>query len=79
MINNTKTLKKMEDETMKLDAEITRDLLDEIASRVIQKDINEGFGLVGVRHAGDFCDGCACDDKVCETCPWAEYVPETRK
>lgn len=57
----------------------TRDLLDEIASRVIQKDINEGFGLVGVRHAGDFCDGCACDDKVCETCPWAEYVPDTRK
>lgn len=60
-------------------AEITRGLLDEIASRVIQKDINEGFGLVGVRHAGDFCDGCACDDKVCETCPWAEYVPDTRK
>ena len=57
----------------------TRGLLDEIASRVIQKDINEGFGLVGVRHAGDFCDGCACDDKVCETCPWAEYVPDTRK
>lgn len=54
-------------------------LLDEIASRVIQKDINEGFGLVGVRHAGDFCDGCACDDKVCETCPYAEYVPDTRK
>lgn len=60
-------------------AEITRGLLDEIASRVIQKDINEGFGLVGVRHSGDFCDGCACDDKVCETCPWAEYVPDTRK
>lgn len=57
----------------------TRGLLDEIASRVIQKDINEGFGLVGARHAGDFCDGCACDDKVCETCPWAEYVPDTRK
>ena len=57
----------------------TRGLLDEIASRVIQKDINEGFGLVGVRHAGDFCDGCACDDKVCETCPWADYVPDTRK
>ncbi len=57
----------------------TRGLLDEIASRVIQKDINEGFGLVGVRHAGDFCDGCACDDKVCETCPWAQYVPDTRK
>ena len=57
----------------------TRGLLDEIASRVIQKDINEGFGLVGVRHAGDFCDGCACDDKVCETCPYAEYVPDTRK
>lgn len=57
----------------------TEALLDEIASRVIQKDINEGFGLVGVRHAGDFCDGCACDDKVCETCPWAEYVPDTRK
>lgn len=57
----------------------TRGLLDEIASRVIQKDINEGFGLVGVRHAGDFCDGCACDDKVCKTCPWAEYVPDTRK
>lgn len=56
-----------------------RGLLDEIASRVIQKDINEGFGLVGVRHAGDFCDGCACDDKVCETCPYAEYVPDTRK
>lgn len=60
-------------------AEITRGLLDEIASRVIQNDINEGFGLVGVRHSGDFCDGCACDDKVCETCPWAEYVPDTRK
>lgn len=57
----------------------TRGLLDEIASRVIQKDINEGFGVVGVRHSGDFCDGCACDDKVCETCPWAEYVPDTRK
>ena len=57
----------------------TRGLLDEIASRVIQKDINEGFGLVGVRHAGDFCDGCACDDKVCKTCPWAEYVPDPRK
>lgn len=57
----------------------TRGLLDEIASRVIQKDINEGFGLVGVRHAGDFCDGCTCDDKVCETCPWAQYVPDTRK
>lgn len=56
-----------------------RGLLDEIASRVIQKDINEGFGLVGVRHAGDFCDGCACDDKVCKTCPYAEYVPDTRK
>lgn len=60
-------------------AMFTRGLLDEIASRVIQKDINEGFGLVGVRHAGDFCDGCACDDKVCETCPYAEYVPDTRK
>lgn len=70
MINTTK---------MKLDAEITRGLLDKIASRVIQKDINEGFGLVGVRHSGDFCDGCPCDDKVCETCPWAEYVPDTRK
>lgn len=70
MINTTK---------MKLDAEITRGLLDKIASRVIQKDINEDKGLVGVRHAGDFCDGCACDDKVCETCPWAEYVPDTRK
>lgn len=57
----------------------TRGLLDEIASRVIQKDINEGFGLVGVRHSGDFCDGCACGDKVCETCPWAQYVPDTRK
>lgn len=79
MINNTKTLKKMAEATMKLDAEITGDLLDEIASRVIQKDINEGFGLVGVRHAGDFCDVCACDDKVCETCPYAEYVPDTRK
>ena len=56
-----------------------RGLLDEIASRVIQKDINEGFGLVGVRHAGDFCEGCACDDKVCKTCPYAEYVPDTRK
>lgn len=56
-----------------------RGLLDEISSRVIQKDINEGFGLVGVRHAGDFCDGCACDDKVCKTCPYAEYVPDTRK
>ena len=56
-----------------------RGLLDEIASRVIQKGINEGFGLVGVRHAGDFCDGCACDDKVCKTCPYAEYVPDTRK
>ena len=56
-----------------------RGLLDEIASRVIQKDINEGFGLVGVRHAGDFCDGCACDDKVCKTCPYAEYVPDPRK
>lgn len=60
-------------------AMLTRGFLDEIASRVIQKDINEGFGLVGVRHSGDFCDGCACDDESCKTCPWAQYVPDTTK
>lgn len=59
MINNTKTLKKMAEATMRLGS--------------------EDKGLVGVRHAGDFCDGCACDDKVCETCPWAQYVPDNRK
>ena len=70
---------KLAEDVRKLTEKFFETTLTEIASRVIQKDINEGFGLVGVRHAGDFCDGCACDDKVCETCPWAEYVPDTRK
>ena len=75
MINNTKTLKAMAEATMKLSTEITGDM----ATRAIRKIINEDKGLVGVRHSGDFCDGCPCDDKVCETCPWAQYVPDTRK
>lgn len=79
MINNTKTLKAMAEAAMRLSSEMTGDMLDEIASSMIQKDINEAKGLVGVRHAGDFCDGCSCDDKACETCPWAQYVPYTRK
>lgn len=79
MINNTKTLKAMAEAAMRLSREMTGDMLDAISSSMIQKDINEDKGLVGVRHAGDFCDGCACDDKVCETCPWAQYVPDTRK
>lgn len=75
MINNTKTLKAMAEATMRLSTEMT----GEMAARMIHKIINEDKGLVGVRHPGDFCDGCACDDTVCETCPWAQYVPDTRK
>lgn len=75
MINNTKTLKAMAEATMRLNSEIT----GEIAARAMRKVINDQKNLIGVRHAGDFCDGCACDDKVCETCPWAQYVPDTRK
>ena len=75
MINNTKSLKAMAEATMRLNSEIT----GEIAARAMRKGINDQKNLIGVRHAGDFCDGCACDDKVCETCPWAQYVPDTRK
>lgn len=75
MINNTKTLKAMAEATMRLNSEIT----GEIAARAMRKVINDQKNLIGVRHAGDFCDGCPCDDKVCETCPWAQYVPDTRK
>lgn len=75
MINNTKNLKAMAEITMRLNSEIT----GEIAARAMRKVINDQKNLIGVRHAGDFCDGCACDDKVCETCPWAQYVPDTRK
>lgn len=51
----------------------------EIAARAMRNVINDQKNLIGVRHAGDFCDGCACDNNVCETCPWAQYVPDTRK
>lgn len=50
-----------------------------MAEHTIQAKEYAENGLVGVRHSGDFCDGCACDDKVCETCPWAQYVPDNRK
>ena len=70
---------KLAEDAKKLSAMFFGTIAAEIATRMIQKDINEDKGLVGVRHAGDFCDGCACDDKVCETCPWAQYVPDTRK
>lgn len=70
---------KLAADATKLSAKFLEPTVAEMATRMIQKDINEDRGLVGVRHAGDFCDGCACDDKVCETCPWAQYVPDTRK
>lgn len=73
MINNTKTLKAMAEATMRLSSEITGDM----GARAMRKVINDQKNLIGVRHAGDFCDGCPCDDKVCETCPWAQYI--TRK
>ena len=79
MINNTKTLKAMAEAAMRLSSEMPGDMLDAISSSMIQKDINEDKGLVGVMHAGDFCDGCTCDDESCKTCPWAQYVPDTRK
>lgn len=70
---------KLAEVAKKLSAQFFATIAAEMATKYIQKDINEDKGFVGVRHAGDFCDGCACDDKVCETCPWAEYVPDTRK
>ena len=70
---------KLAEAAKKLSAMFFGTIAAEIATRMIQKDINEDKGFVGVRHSGDFCDGCACDDKVCETCPWAQYVPDTRK
>lgn len=73
------TVKNLQRLQKKLSAMFFGSIAAEIATRMIQKDINEDKGFVGVRHSGDFCDGCACDDKVCETCPWAQYVPDTRK
>ena len=70
---------KLAEDAKKLSAMFFGSIAAEIATRMIQKDINEDTGFVGVRHAGAFCDGCACDDKVCETCPYAQYVPDTRK
>ena len=70
---------KLAEDARKLSAMFFATIAAEITTRIIKKDINEDKGFVGVRHSGDFCDGCTCDDKVCETCPWAQYVPDTRK
>lgn len=53
--------------------------LKKLAEQTMQAKEDAETGLVGVRHSGDFCDGCACDDESCKTCPWAQYVPDVRK